>query len=121
MEGAAVLVRAICSISLLSVAVAPAAAAQDLSAATSGAGSSVAGHLAWAPAEQVRTAAPRAVATIEKRKPKRRGGKVREAWPANRRAPRPRNRLARWLARQVGPVPTRSARSAAAEDHGALL
>jgi hypothetical protein len=68
----------------------------------------------------VRTADPRAVAAVEKRKPRRRGGKVREAWPANPNAPRPRNRLARWLARQVGPV-RKQARSAAAEGHDKLL
>jgi hypothetical protein len=117
-----VLVRAICTISLLSVAVTP-AAAQGRSAVTSGAGATAgraADHASWAPAEQVRTAAPRAVAAVEKRKPRRRGGKVREAWPANPRAPRPRNQLARWLARQVGPVQKR-ARSAAAEGHDKLL
>jgi hypothetical protein len=118
-EGTTVLARAICTISLLSVAVTP-AAAQGRSAVTSGAGAT-AGHAAWAPAEQVRTAAPRAGAAIEKRKPRRRGGKVREAWPADPRAPRPRNRLARWLARQVGPAQKRSARSAAAEGHDKLL
>jgi hypothetical protein len=95
-----VLARTICTISLLSVAVSPAAAraAQDRPGAAHARG---------------------AVAAVEKAKPKRRGGKVRHAWPANPRAPRPRNTLARWLARQVGPA--RSAPSPAAEEHGKLL
>jgi hypothetical protein len=55
-------------------------------------------------------------------KPKRHGGHVRRAWPADRHAPRPRSPLARWLARQVGPAPRRSAaRAAAAADSGKLL
>src|SRR4051812_32797905 len=120
LEGTTVLARAICSISLLLVAVTP-ATAQGRSSGVGVAGSPVAGHAAWAPAEQVRTAAPRAVATVEKRKPKRRGGKVREAWPANPRGPRPHNRLARWLAGQVGPAQKQSTRSAAAAGHDKLM
>jgi hypothetical protein len=101
-----VLTGAICTILLLSVAAAPAAAQ---------AGQHRGG------AAQVRSATPGADAAVEKRKPKRQGGKVHKAWPANPRAPRPRNRLARWLARQVGPVQKRAASSAAADDHGKLL
>jgi hypothetical protein len=56
-----------------------------------------------------------------KHKPKRHGGKVRRAWPANRHAARPRSPLARWLARQVGPARKRAARSAATADHSKLL
>ena len=98
MEGAAVLARAICTISLLAAAVAPAAAqaAEDGSArigtAVTAAGRTE-GQVAMAQT-------PRAVSA---RKPKRRGGRVRQAWPADRSARRPRNRLARWLARQAGP------------------
>lgn len=97
------LARAICTIVLIGVAVSPVAAqaAQD---------------------RHARTATPSAVTAAKKHKPKRRGGKVRHAWPANPHAPRPRNRLARWLARQVGPVKKkRSAKAAAASDQGKLL
>ncbi len=38
------------------------------------------------------------------RRVERRGGSVRPAWPRRARAPAPERRLARWLARQVGPV-----------------
>jgi hypothetical protein len=120
-----VVARAICTISLLSAVLAPAAAqaAPDRSApagATGAAASRADGQAAGAPAVHVRSATPRAGAAIEKRKPKRRGGKVRRAWPADPRAPRPRNRLGRFLARQVGPVQKRSARSAG-EGHDKLL
>ena len=37
-------------------------------------------------------------------RPPRRGGRVRAAWPHRRSAQPPRARLARWLARQTGPV-----------------
>jgi hypothetical protein len=114
---ATMLARAICTISLLAAAVSPAAqAAQDRSAPAGGAGAEASraeGHSAWAPAPHPLTATARAVTAVEQGKPKRRGGKVRRAWPANPRAPRPRNRLARWLARQVGAVRERSARTAA--------
>jgi hypothetical protein len=117
-EGAAVLARAICTISLLGAAVSPAAAqaAPDRSAA----GSRAHGDAARVRAPHAGAATPRAAATVEKRKPKRRGGKVQRAWPADRSAPKPRNRLARWLARQVGPAQKRSA-SAAAEGNDKLL
>src|SRR4051794_10050745 len=95
--------RTICIITLLSAAVSPVAAQAAPDRAT----------------PHVRSAAPSGGAAVEKGKPKRRGGKVRQAWPANPRAPRPRNRLARWLARQVGPA--RSAPSPAADARGKLL
>src|SRR3954453_10529644 len=97
--------RTICIITLFSAAVSPVAAQAAPDRA--------------APAAHMRSAAPSGGATVEKGKPKRRGGKVRQAWPANPRAPRPRNPLARWLARQVGPA--RSAPSPAADAHGKLL
>jgi len=76
---------------------------------------------AVAEASHARAATAATVTVATKHKPKRRGGKVQRAWPANPHAPRPRNRLARWLARQVGPVSKRSARAAAASGQGALL
>src|SRR5262245_59439155 len=39
-----------------------------------------------------------------KKKHKRRGGHVRAAWPRSKKLHAPKNRLARWLAKQVGPV-----------------
>lgn len=50
----------------------------------------------------------RSKSSAKKRKlPARRGGKVRRAWPANKKG-RPKNTLARWLAQQVGPSKDRS-------------
>lgn len=40
----------------------------------------------------------------------RRGGKVRAAWPRSHRARAPKDDLARWLAKQVGPVPRKGKR-----------
>ncbi len=52
--------------------------------------------------------APLAGASARRRAlPPRRGGAVRAAWPHRRGAHRPRLRLARWLARQTGPVAIR--------------
>lgn len=45
-------------------------------------------------------------------KAKRRGGEVREAWPANAKRTAPSTPLVRWLARQVGPTPRQRARKA---------
>ena len=119
-ERPTMLARALCTISLLGAAVVPAAAqaAQDPSAAV---GIGPEARVSRASMDLARGAAPRTVAAGEQRKPKRRGGTVRRAWPANPRAKKPRNRLARWLARQVGPVRRRSARSAAAQGQGKLL
>jgi hypothetical protein len=50
--------------------------------------------------------APSAVAA-KKKHPPRRGGKVRVAWPAKHGSDRPKTRLTRWLARQVGATPSR--------------
>jgi hypothetical protein len=77
-----------------------------------------------AAAEARVAAAPARPAIHQKHhKPPRRGGRVRRAWPANPHAPKPRSRLARWLARQVGPVRTRArtATAAAANDNSKLL
>lgn len=41
---------------------------------------------------------------------KRRGGEVREAWPANAKRKAPSTPLVRWLARQVGPTTTATKR-----------
>src|SRR5262245_54050888 len=41
---------------------------------------------------------------MKKRAAHRRGGHVRAAWPRSKSARKPRNRIARWLAKQVGPV-----------------
>jgi hypothetical protein len=86
------LARAICTISLMSAAMSPvgAQAAQD------------GGFAPTRGADKADAATTRTLPAVDKRKPKRRGGKVRTAWPANSSAPRPRNQLARWLARQVG-------------------
>jgi hypothetical protein len=43
-------------------------------------------------------------AAKSKKKHKRRGGHVRAAWPRSKKLHAPKNRLARWLAKQVGPV-----------------
>lgn len=43
-------------------------------------------------------------------KAKRRGGEVREAWPANAKRKAPSTPLVRWLARQVGPTTTATKR-----------
>ena len=99
------LARAICTMTLMAVAVSPAAAQAAKDASTNHAGA----------------ATPATVTAAKKHKPKRRGGTVQRAWPANPHAPRPRNRLARWLARQVGPVRKGSAKAAAASGQGALL
>lgn len=54
--------------------------------------------------------------TAAKKKGKhRRGGDVRAAWPRSKRARAPRNQLARWLAKQVGPVPRKRRRARAAD------
>jgi hypothetical protein len=50
------------------------------------------------------TASEPAPAQVAAKKKKRRGGKVRAAWPRSKRLHAPKNRLARWLAKQVGPV-----------------
>jgi hypothetical protein len=72
---------------LLSLAVAAPAPAQPTSARTDSSTAAVAAK------------------KTERRKPApRRGGKVRKAWPA-RKSGRPTNAMARWLAKQVGPVP----------------
>src|SRR3954451_22336426 len=105
------LARAICTISLLSLAVTPAVAWGGSDA------TSVAGAAAGRAAAH---AAAHGVAAAETRKPRRQGGRVRQAWPANPHAPRPRNKLARWLARPVGPAKT-AVRSAAGEGHDKLL
>ncbi|MDW5597145.1 hypothetical protein VSS74_22555 [Conexibacter stalactiti] len=49
-----------------------------------------------------------------RRAAQRRGGKVRVAWPQRKGAAAPDSRLARWLARQVGPIAVRPARRGAA-------
>jgi hypothetical protein len=58
--------------------------------------------------------AARATGADRRRAAQRRGGRVRTAWPLRRGAPAPDNRLARWLARQVGPVAVRAARGGTA-------
>jgi hypothetical protein len=45
-----------------------------------------------------------AVKHAKHKKHPRRGGRVKAAWPRSKHANAPRNRLARWLAKQVGPV-----------------
>ena len=45
------------------------------------------------------------------KKKHRRGGKVRAAWPRSKKAKAPKNRLARWLAKQVGPAPRKKKRA----------
>src|SRR5689334_988073 len=45
-------------------------------------------------------------ASMQSQKAKRRGGKIKAAWPADRGRPAPRRPLVRWLARQVGPERT---------------
>ncbi len=44
------------------------------------------------------------VDAAQAQKAKRRGGEVREAWPANAKRKAPSKPLVRWLARQVGPT-----------------
>jgi hypothetical protein len=56
----------------------------------------------------VAVAAP--AASAAKRKHERRGGKVTQAWPHRKGAKPPSNPLAKWLARQVGPVKTKKTR-----------
>ena len=46
-----------------------------------------------------------------KKKKHRRGGKVRAAWPRSKKAKAPKNGLARWLAKQVGPAPRKKKRA----------
>jgi len=48
----------------------------------------------------------------EAAKPKRRGGKIERAWPADKSKPRPSKPLVRWLAQQVGPVQKTSRKKA---------
>lgn len=61
----------------------------------------------------------------EAQKAKRRGGEVREAWPANVKRKAPSKPLVRWLARQVGPTspaaktPRKSGVAFAAQSAGA--
>ena len=50
-------------------------------------------------------------AATQDQKAKRRGGKVKAAWPANKRRPAPTRGLVRWLAKQVGPEVTAKRRS----------
>ena len=50
-------------------------------------------------------------AAMQDQKAKRRGGKVKAAWPANKRRPAPTRGLVRWLAKQVGPEVTAKRRS----------
>ncbi len=66
-------------------------------------------------------ATPVAAAKRAKQKP-RRGGRVRAAWPRSKRARAPKNRLARWLAKQVGPEKKRKRKraSASADNTSAL-
>src|SRR6478735_6462123 len=52
-----------------------------------------------------RTVKPVAAEQAKKKKHHRRGGKVRAAWPRSKKAKPPKNQLARWLAKQVGPAP----------------
>src|SRR4051812_22423264 len=53
------------------------------------------------------------------KKPPRRGGSVHKAWPANRIAPKPKNKLAQWLAKQqVGPEASKKHKHSA---HAATL
>ncbi|HST42287.1 MAG TPA: hypothetical protein VLK58_22400 [Conexibacter sp.] len=62
-------------------------------------------------AAPIASAAARETTAAERRRAaQRRGGKVRVAWPQRKGAAAPDNRLARWLARQVGPVAVRPAR-----------
>ncbi len=51
------------------------------------------------------TVEPVAAEQAKKKKKPRRGGKVRAAWPRSKKAKPPKDRLARWLAKQVGPAP----------------
>jgi hypothetical protein len=44
--------------------------------------------------------------SMQSQKAKRRGGKIKAAWPADRGRPAPSRPLVRWLARQVGPERT---------------
>jgi hypothetical protein len=62
-------------------------------------------------------------ASAAKQKQERRGGKVTHAWPHDKRARPPANPLAKWLARQTGPVgKTRKHRLVAhAAQHDAAL
>lgn len=50
-------------------------------------------------------------AAMQDQKAKRRGGKVKAAWPANKNRPAPTRGLVRWLAKQVGPEVTAKRRS----------
>jgi hypothetical protein len=52
---------------------------------------------------------------------KRRGGTVSKAWPRDRGDQAPDNPLAAWLAKQVGPVPTRTKRHHGAHAHTASV
>lgn len=53
---------------------------------------------------------PVAVAAARRGGERRRGGRVRPAWPHRRSDSAPRKRLARWLARHSGPIATRARR-----------
>ena len=59
------------------------------------------------------------IAQIAQKKAKkrnaRRGGRVRAAWPRSKEARAPRNRLARWLAKQVGSVKRKRPRAGSAQ------
>jgi hypothetical protein len=57
-----------------------------------------------APVQAAETTTKPVAAQQAKKKKHRRGGKVRAAWPRSKKAKAPKNRLARWLAKQVGPA-----------------
>jgi hypothetical protein len=77
-----------------------------------------------APVYSAETTTVRPGAAQAKKKKHRRGGKVRAAWPRSKKAKAPKNRLARWLAKQVGPTPRkkkkRSRRALASDSTTAL-
>jgi hypothetical protein len=71
------------------------------------------GGVSTATASSTNTAAAQTAA--KKKHNHRRGGKVRKAWPRSRRLHAPKNRLARWLAKQVGPVKRKKRRAHASQ------